>query len=735
MRTLPKVHEEVGGRLAALDVDKRPKVSSVVERFVKQLNMTLKAVRLYPPSSSMPRDSAVAAVSTLRTYLQSAPEMRLTVMKNGLMHGQETVWAGHPAFEAFAREFYSRGVASVRFHAGVTATELVEFLRVLDAPADELSGSSEFESRLWEANVVSITTSMASARIVDSAGLDDPEDAEADRLPERARIDELIAGALGGRPRDQRVLVRILKDLDALGSYLQESLADRGSTPTEIWLASRIAALAHATQNDDPEERATRSKALADALRMLDPETRAAVVGDRLLADARHDEMMAEIVQDLSLDEICGLIASRSGDSATSRDGLSRDLRNLVLVRAEDREEIMESASRALADAGSERDTIEEILSGALPTRVELPDEAPSDQRDNPMETILKLMDMVPGTVDTGLDIDADLLAEAARGIDDGDVLRALVTLVFLERRERPFGSIMGLIEDNLAILIDRQDFSLAEGVVSLLSSVARSKDRSDVQRERAESAVRILLSKKSMRSISAAMRWYPKESDGYASSHRLLKALGEHDVGPLLEALADEPDRATRKILVGLASGLVDLHLDELGRCLKDKRWYFVRNVVTILGASRRPEAVALYERTLRYPDARVRRETIRSVAALKGARSGSLLVAALSDEDAQNVQLAVRYLAASGVRQAADALEQVARGEGRGNRDIGPRIEAIEALGELGVEGSAVVLQKLAHVRSFTGRAKIREIKTAASTALERLHNAGEGGEGVER
>jgi len=103
-------------------------------------------------------------------------------------------------------------------------------------------------------------------------------------------------------------------------------------------------------------------------------------------------------------------------------------------------------------------------------------------------------------------------------------------------------------------------------------------------------------------------------------------------------------------------------------------------------------------------------------------------LLVTALADDDAQNVQLAARYLGASGEPSAVDPLEQVARGDGRGNRSVGPRVEAIEALGRLGASSSLPALQSLTVRRGLLG-GRNREVRAAAESAIARIRATGEG------
>ena len=56
--------------------------------------------------------------------------------------------------------------------------------------------------------------------------------------PDAKRIDELLVGAFGGRPRDQRVLVRVIENPDIIRDYLRETAAGRGSQPVAVTVCS-----------------------------------------------------------------------------------------------------------------------------------------------------------------------------------------------------------------------------------------------------------------------------------------------------------------------------------------------------------------------------------------------------------------------------------------------------------------------------------------------------------------
>jgi len=250
-------------------------------------------------------------------------------------------------------------------------------------------------------------------------------------------------------------------------------------------------------------------------------------------------------------------------------------------------------------------------------------------------------------------------------------------------------------------------------------------------QRARVDEVLRTMAQPKAMREVVMALRSHHRDSQGAESCRRLLSVLGGCSIAPLLELLADESDMAARKSLVDLISMLAPGHVDELAAKIADPRWYFVRNVVAILGATHERSALAPLARTLRHSDPRVRRETIRAAAGIKDKLAEEMLIAALSDDDPQNIALAVRYLGTSGLDSAVPHLASLALGDARGGADLALRIEAVEALGRLGTPAAAEALRRVLKQRSFLGAGHTREIRTAAEAALAGIErSSGTGG-----
>ena len=97
-----------------------------------------------------------------------------------------------------------------------------------------------------------------------------------------------------------------------------------------------------------------------------------------------------------------------------------------------------------------------------------------------------------------------------ARGITDGDIFVALVTLVTLDERAEPFASIMSHARGHLGLLIERGEFEVAADAAEALLTGEREGPRlSTAQRRRVAHAVGSSRTPSEMRALDHALRLY----------------------------------------------------------------------------------------------------------------------------------------------------------------------------------------------------------------------------------
>jgi len=705
-------------------------VPAAVEALVKQLLVTHKAVRLYPAASHIPRENAAQVVAQLRVLISKAPVFRLGVSKDALLYRGLPVLPSLLAVASFAREFYAHHLSDIRFHAGVTEDEIVGFLQALQEDPAVGVDQTGFESRLWDRHVVGVTVTEIGTTILDIHGLESPEPDEA-WPPTNDAIQRLLDATTTNRPQERRIIVRFLHDPRLVARFLSEMAGQPGSDEAVAWLSERIAAMAHVAEEELAEDAPAISRSVAESVLSLDPVTRRRLVIERLLPDARLDDPLADVIRQMAVQDVCDVIAEGLGSGDGARDEIVRALRNLAALSSEDRDSVAAKARAAFVAAGASEADAAELVEAALPTQLRSGEDA--GLADSRIATeISRIAEGMWRSVELGPEEIEGLREEASAGLTDGDVVFSLVTLLSNERRPDEFARLMETVEDALGMLVDWGEYDAAAASAAALDALAGADDLSAAERSLVERALVSMATTDRLQKVAAAMRIFRAGSPENRACRRLLEVLGEHALSPLLEVLARESDMSARKQVIDIISGVAAQHVRSLGRRVNDPQWFVVRNIVSILGATRDPEALAFLPGPLRHADVRVRRETIRALANIRDRRSIELLAAALADTDPQNVQLAARHLGTLGAVDALDALAAVAAGDTRTVRDVPPRIEAVEAIGAIGGARAGDLLADIASRRSLLGAGRSREVRAAAEAALVRLRAqaSGEGG-----
>lgn len=712
-----------------------PRAPEIIERFAKELVITAKAVVLYPQGSNIPLDAARKAAAVLREVLEQRPEITIGVAKQGINFQGLPIHPDQIAYTNFAVELYNRMIAGVRFHSGTEAHDIVAFLTLLKATPMEIESAGGAESMLWELGCGTVTLQMAHVSLVDDARRDPA--AESVKALSREEIDEMLNSAYSGRAREQKMITRFIGQPHQVRQYLIESSAGEGTSVLDlVKMGERFAEMAEVAFGAGGDtEKYELLRNLSEALKDLEPSIRRALLVDEVLPEARTNEALASVVRQMDVDDLCRMLAEEFEPDEASREGLARAIRNLALMSMAERDEVISAAGAAMRGAGFSEEQVTDVLERTSPSRLQVREQASAAASERPADAIFKLMDLAPNAT-RALAFDDDpgvaaLREEAHFGITDSDVLMSLVTLATLDHRETQFASTMAMIEDALDIVVERGDLVIAADAADALLLTAKAKDLTVAQCNRVHKAISRLTKPSDIRSMAQVLRIHEAGSSEAEAARRLFDALGPLTIGPLVEHVAEEQDMATRKLLIDMLTDLAPEHVEDLGRYVTDQRWFVVRNVVGILGSTRSSAVLPYIERTVRHHDTRVRREAIRALANIQDRLAHQMLVSSLTDEDAQNVQLAARYLGAAGVELAVPALIAVAQGEGAGNRDTGPRVEAIEALGKLGSADALPALEAIAGRRSIIGAARIRELKAAAESAIARL-KAGKGGVG---
>jgi hypothetical protein len=167
------------------------------------------------------------------------------------------------------------------------------------------------------------------------------------------------------------------------------------------------------------------------------------------------------------------------------------------------------------------------------------------------------------------------------------------------------------------------------------------------------------------------------------------LTMLSPAAVGPLCEVLAECEVRKVRYLLCRAISVIAKNEPARLRHFMLDHRWYFVRNIVMILGMMGNPAGIPFLRQGMNHEEDRVRREVARSVGKIKNSSGLELLTTLMNDRNKM-----VRFASLSAMREldakdAREFLEAIIMDKSFGKKSIDEKREYMRTYGNMGKTG----------------------------------------------
>ena len=211
-----------------------------------------------------------------------------------------------------------------------------------------------------------------------------------------------------------------------------------------------------------------------------------------------------------------------------------------------------------------------------------------------------------------------------------------------------------------------------------------------------------------------------------YSEVTDYLKMLPSQAVDSLVWALGELQHYPARRAVCQALEVLAVDHIDILGRGTENPRWYVVRNIVSILGKIRNPQALNYFRRTIGHSDLRVRRETINSAARIDTPEAADFLITALNDDDEKLQTLALRELVSKRVKKAFDAIGRIIAQKKFKNRSTEQIREFLEGFAILGGINAFEPMKRIIRRRVLLASERDKRLKNYAVRALGNINAA---------
>ena len=189
---------------------------------------------------------------------------------------------------------------------------------------------------------------------------------------------------------------------------------------------------------------------------------------------------------------------------------------------------------------------------------------------------------------------------------------------------------------------------------------------------------------------------------------------LGDSVAEAIAHALTNTEDRLARKTYVAALGAFGMAGALAVEKMLRDSRWFVVRNGVAVLGVVGGPSAIEHLTGSLAHQHAKVRRETVRSLAKVGGENAGLLVSSMLGDSDPKVRAAAARAVSALKAERAYKQLIEILK---QGDEEAVLE-QILRALGALGDPSAVPAIEK--RVKSTIFSRPPKGVRLAGLTAL---------------
>lgn len=673
-------------------------ISPEVHEAVRSIVGAIRAVRIYPPGNPIHSQAITRMLAALETCLAAERVLRIGVHTAGFSYLSVPLDREAQVFRGIAVDLFEKGVREIAFSQGVERRELADLLTVISIPKEDLKQETEsMETILWEKGLSRITVTFAG---LDEVIVQDGPQAEA--LAQRAGTDfaglrkSAASGFLAGKEISlfgRRIMLSDLAvDPGQFGATLVDLVKQPGTT-----LDQQLEQLLDTYRDSgrqfgpyEPAQKALLFRALAESILAMEPAFRDGLIAGKLYGEAdrmslerekedphehvpneMHERLSGRIARTWTPDQVAALLERTSETTLAAiipdYHGTPIDADLQVIARELSEYTAEEIATfKFLTETGNEDD----ISRAALHT----------------ITSVLPLMD------------------EFLAGLQP-------------DRAVQQFSNLIGQLDELLISFINKGDYRTAVQIVGTLRMETSVLFKPRFAESLRKAADRPIVS----RLIGDLVKLPGTSADRKAANDYL--ALLDHEAVPaLLEILADENELSARKIITQFLKELGMKTVGLLGGRIADSRWYFVRNIVMLLGESRNEEALPFLNKAANHESTQVRQAVIKALLTIGGEKARLLLFRFLDDKD-PDVQISAA--AAAGVFPGAGKPESRAiierlkkRGDDAPTHEFTK--EAISVLGKIGDAEAEQVLQEYRRVRWWKSKQPQEELKAAAERAI---------------
>jgi hypothetical protein len=672
--------------------EKLPIDAKLLSEAVIELNISRRSVGLYPPDHPITRQSIKNAFDYLQKLFELRTSITLGITKDTLVIDEFTFDRKNPVFKEFAAVLHGKGISGVTFISGITEEELLALHELL-VTRDIYLGQeiAEFAEKKGMRHVRLSFIDLSKFRFVEGASR---KSDTGDTLWE-----DYIYGLLEGRLANDGSEGFITNIPPEAVAHLINNF-NLDTTPSESYDRIITAYLRK------KEGQGLSSEALNRFVTFLDnltPEAKAQFLS-RTSSHMHIDEVEVEnILREITPDDVDKIMHVFEKHSS-----LPQSLRNLM-----DKLSVSQK-DKWIFDTGGKSSLVHDIeLDENMIRLFEEDNFKVFVSKDYQME--LEELLNAPEAVRTA--VTADIEKSCSTQTLDDSLLDIMLELLDFETiSSDDYLKLLTKISEQTDILFSTGRLRQINAIYNVLYShslTGRFKTEALSMLEYFFRSSRFIF-----RLIEAIRLWGRNDRE---AALMLARNLGRYTMHPLLDALSEESEPSTRKLLLYVLSGLGSDVLPEALKMLNDERWYVARNMIYLIrecGGSQHAKQIRQFAK---HKNKKVSFEAVRTLIHFNTPDAFSHLKLYLTSNDPDLRNQAVGLAGVYKVTDAVPYLLEMLKKKDIIGRDIDFKIQVIRTLGKIRDPRAVNVLIMLYNSRSIFFKGGFEELRVEIFRSLE--------------
>lgn len=730
--------------------------------FLLVLNAAITNMRLYPPTSAIIQNSVERMFKVMTETLAKVGNLEYAESEKNLLLDGDSLpekEQQRPQIKAFRTLMLDMGIRSLTFKKGITEKEITGFIQVLSKSAEEINDAGGFQSLLKQFEVFNILISEKiyvrvdpDHRIMSGLGIGDEEFARILTGQKELTADTIEKfRKMAANPEG---FSRIFEN--GVRQVIKGTPRNTGIDLSETF-AGMIDTLNGMTDYDNKEI----TGHIINSMSEMDAEVLATVLTQNLDAVFGED-FFARFVDELEpgrFRKLYSRIREMAEDQTPNRfDGAQSEAIQRVygLMRQTSQGQAFSEGHRENKEAqkpgemtpveqkfaelknalnriskGEAEAFTEAVVAEALPeTFIQLVAGGKDETAARLMERMgdaLLVEDPDVRRAVAGIMAGIDEKLETAENLDQRiEIAKKLADWVKFETSvTREFETVSARLQDLAEILIRNGRAGDADPIIEAYHRISTGNLKKS---ETISALARNMLQNLATEDILDLLLKEPKKNGHKKGKDDInaLTILGTTTMERLLDMLRDSHNMSERNRIVQAVSHIGEPALAPITERLKqDGPWYYIRNLVLLLGRLGGEKQLPTFGELMGHPDYRVQREVIKSIQSIGGNTAGRMLYEHIDTVNEQLIGYLISVIGALPYPEAAPRLIEMlsSRTVGKTKAERDEIMEKIcEALGRMRSKEAIPALDRIARSTGFFGR-KSPEVRSAAARALANI------------